>query len=142
MVDLLNIPKEELLRKLKEIKKKCWVHTNRSKNDGSVGNTLEDLLEIPENNLAIANTVDWELKAQRKKTGSLITLFHQDPKPRKPESVQATAVIATTIAGIKYQPRMLRKSNLVTPGAYLSRNSSKRNTTTLKMARSALNSAA
>src|SRR3989344_3775733 len=107
MVELLNIPKEELLRKLKEIKKKGWVHTNRSKNDGSVGNTLEDLLEIPENNLAIANTVDWELKAQRKKTGSLITLFHQDPKPRKPESVVARLLLpkygwAHKEAGQKY----------------------------------------
>ena len=107
MVELLNIPKEELLRKLKDIKKKGWVHTNRSKNDGSVGNTLEDLLEIPENNLAIANTVDWELKAQRKKTGSLITLFHQDPKPRKPESVVARLLLpkygwAHKEAGQKY----------------------------------------
>ena len=44
-------------------------------------------MEIPENNLTIANTVDWELKAQRKKTTSLITLFHINPQPRKPESV-------------------------------------------------------
>ena len=53
-MELLNIPKEELLEKLKVIKDNGWVHTNRSKNDGAVGNTLEDLLEIPENNLAIA----------------------------------------------------------------------------------------
>lgn len=92
-MELLNIPKEELLQKLKEIKLRGWVHTNRSKNDGAVGNTLEDLLQIPENNLAIANTVDWELKAQRKETGSLITLFHQDPKPRKPESVVANLLL-------------------------------------------------
>jgi hypothetical protein len=70
-----------------------WVHTKRSKNDGAVGNTLEDLLEIPENNLAIANTVDWELKAQRKKTSSMITLFHIDPQPRKPESVVARIIL-------------------------------------------------
>ncbi len=92
-MELLNIPKEELLQKLKEIKQRGWVHTNRSKNDGAVGNTLEDLLQIPENNLAIANTVDWELKAQRKETGSLITLFHQDPEPRKPESVVANLLL-------------------------------------------------
>ena len=86
-MELLNLSKDELIFKLKEIKKIGWIHTNRTKNDGAVGNTLEDLLGIPENNLAIANTVDWELKAQRKNTGSLITLFHQDPKPRKPKSV-------------------------------------------------------
>lgn len=61
-----------------------WVTSKRTKNDGAVGNTLEDLLGIPENNLAIANTVDWELKAQRKKSSSLATLFHMDPQPRKP----------------------------------------------------------
>lgn len=66
-IELLNIPKEELLARLKKIQQLGWVNTKRSKNDGAVGNTLEDLLEIPENNLAIANTVDWELKAQRKK---------------------------------------------------------------------------
>lgn len=92
-MELVGIPKEELIKKLKEIKKLGWVHTNRSKNDGAVGNTLEDLLEIPENNLAIANTVDWELKTQRKKTASLITLFHQDPKPRKPKSVVANLLL-------------------------------------------------
>ncbi len=91
--ELLNIPKEELLKKLKNIKKLGWVHTKRSKNDGAVGNTLEDLLDIPENNLAIANTVDWELKAQRKKTGSMITLFHLDPHPRKPDSVVAKLLL-------------------------------------------------
>ncbi len=66
-----------------------WVHTARSKNDGAVGNTLEDLLEIPENNLTIANTLDWELKAQRKRTTSLTTLFHLDPNPRTPATVVA-----------------------------------------------------
>lgn len=66
------------------IQEKGWVHTNQTKNDGAVGNTLEDLLEIPENNLAIANTVDWELKAQRKHTTSMITLCHLTPHSRKP----------------------------------------------------------
>lgn len=91
--ELLNIPKEELLKRLREIKNRGWVHTNRTKNDGAVGNTLEDLLEIPENNLSIANTVDWELKAQRKKTGSMITLFHIDPQPRKPQSVVSNILL-------------------------------------------------
>lgn len=91
--ELLNIPKDELLKRLKKILKIGWVHTNRSKNDGAVGNTLEDLLEIPENNLAIANTVDWELKAQRMQTSSMITLFHIDPQPRKPESVVSKIIL-------------------------------------------------
>lgn len=108
MTELLNISKTELLKRLKQIQKQDWVHTNRSKNDGAVGNTLEDLLEIPENNLAIANTVDWELKAQRKKTTSMVTLFHIDPHPRKPESVVANIILPYygwkhKEAGKKYQ---------------------------------------
>ncbi len=109
-IELLNIPKEELLNRLKKIQKLGWVHTKRSKNDGAVGNTLEDLLEIPENNLAIANTVDWELKAQRKKTSSMITLFHIDPQPRKPESVVSKILLpyygwAHKKAGKKYSEK-------------------------------------
>ncbi|OGS23606.1 MAG: hypothetical protein A2314_09140 [Elusimicrobia bacterium RIFOXYB2_FULL_50_12] len=83
----INIPKNELISKILAIIKKGWIHSDRSRNDGAVGNTLEDLLNIPENNLAIANTVDWELKAQRINTTSLTTLFHQDPEPRKPNTV-------------------------------------------------------
>lgn len=47
-----------------------------------VGNTLEDLLGIEENNLPIPNATEWELKAQRKNTNSLTTLFHMEPSPR------------------------------------------------------------
>ena len=106
-IDLLNIPKEVLLKKLKAIRRKGWIHTNRSKNDGAVGNTLEDLLEIPENNLAIANTVDWELKAQRKSTGSMITLFHIDPQPRKPESVVTRIILPNYGFDVKIELTLL-----------------------------------
>jgi hypothetical protein len=47
-----------------------------------VGNTLEDLLGIAENNLPIPNAAEWELKAQRKSTTSLTTLFHLEPSPQ------------------------------------------------------------
>src|SRR3989338_130363 len=99
--------KEELIKALISIKSSGWIRTNRPGNDGGVGNTLEDLLGIPENNLAIANTVDWELKSQRKKTPSLITLFHLDPEPRKPLTVVAQHLLpiygwAHKEAGKKY----------------------------------------
>lgn len=91
--EFYQISKDDLVKKLKVIRKRGWVHTGRKKNDGAVGNTLEDLLGIPENNLSIANTVNWELKTQRKKTNSLLTLFHVDPKPRKPLSVVANEIL-------------------------------------------------
>ena len=81
--------KKSLIKALRKIKKLGWIKTQRPGNDGGVGNTLEDLLGIPENNLAIANTVDWELKTQRKNTTSLVTLFHTDPQPRKPFTIVA-----------------------------------------------------
>jgi hypothetical protein len=87
--------KESLIEALKKIKKLGWIKTRRPGNDGGVGNTLEDLLDIPENNLAIANTVDWELKAQRRDTTSLVTLFHLDPQPRKPLTIVARHLLPT-----------------------------------------------
>lgn len=78
------ISKEELIQKLKEIEARGWIKepSKRKKNDGAVGNLLEDLLGIPENNLPIPNAAEWELKAQRAETTSLITLCHQEPSPR------------------------------------------------------------
>lgn len=78
------ISKEELIQKFKEIESRGWIEepTRRKKNDGAVGNLLEDLLGIPENNLPIPNAAEWELKAQRAETSSLVTLCHQEPSPR------------------------------------------------------------
>lgn len=74
--------KEELIEKFKEIYAKGWILNKRGSNDGAVGNTLEDLLGIPENNLPIPNAAEWELKAQRSNTSSLLTMFHMEPSPR------------------------------------------------------------
>jgi len=74
--------KENLIAEFKEIAAKGWIENARHGNAGGVGNTLEDLLEIEENNLPIPNAAEWELKAQRKNTTSLTTLFHVEPSPR------------------------------------------------------------
>ncbi|MCR5851834.1 MAG: MvaI/BcnI restriction endonuclease family protein [Bacteroidaceae bacterium] len=74
--------KEELIEKFYDIYSKGWIRNYRGNNDGAVGNILEDLLEIPENNLPIPNAAEWELKAQRAQTTSLLTLFHMEPSPR------------------------------------------------------------
>src|SRR5437879_962555 len=59
-----------------------WIPNARHGNQGGIGNTLEDLLEIKENNLPIPNAAEWELKTQRLATSSLTTLFHSEPSPR------------------------------------------------------------
>lgn len=74
--------KESLITALVEIRNKGWVPSGRPGNDGGIGNTLEDLLGIEENNLPIPNATEWELKTQKKGTTSLITLFHMEPSPR------------------------------------------------------------
>lgn len=74
--------KEKLIEKLSEIRNIGWIKNARPGNSGGVGNTLEDLLGIQENNLPIPNAAEWELKCQRKDTTSLTTLFHMEPSPR------------------------------------------------------------
>jgi hypothetical protein len=74
--------KDGLIKELKNISKKGWIENTRDKNHGGIGNTLEDLLGITENNLPIPNAAEWELKSQRINTTSLTTLFHIEPSPR------------------------------------------------------------
>lgn len=74
--------KESLIEKFKEIAEMGWVANTRHGNSGGIGNTLEDLLGIKENNLPIPNAAEWELKTQRLNTCSLTTLFHMEPSPR------------------------------------------------------------
>jgi hypothetical protein len=77
--------KEDLIEAIREIANKGWHKsvkaTRTTRNDGAVGNTLEELLGLEENNLPIPNANDWELKGQRTHTKSLITLKHREPSP-------------------------------------------------------------
>lgn len=74
--------KNQLINELRKIKTLGWIPSARHGNAGGIGNTLEDLLGIEENNLPIPNAAEWELKTQRLKTSSLTTLFHMEPSPR------------------------------------------------------------
>ena len=77
--------KEEIVQAMQTIFSQGW-HSSMKKtittrNDGAVGNTLEKLLGIKENNLPIPNAREWELKGQRSHTKSLVTLKHIEPSP-------------------------------------------------------------
>jgi hypothetical protein len=74
--------KENLINEFHKIAQMGWIENARYGNAGGIGNTLEDLLGIEENNLPIPNAAEWELKAQRLNTSSLTTLFHIEPSPR------------------------------------------------------------
>lgn len=73
--------KEALTARLEAIAEMGWVPNIRHGNHGGIGNTLEQLLGIKENNLPIPNAAEWELKAQRINSRSLTTLFHMEPSP-------------------------------------------------------------
>jgi len=77
--------KEGLIQEIKSIAAQGWhksvKETKDTRNDGAVGNTLERLLGIKENNLPIPNAREWELKGQRSHSGSLVTLKHIEPSP-------------------------------------------------------------
>lgn len=79
--------KDELIEELKKIKKLGFVLNSRPSNQGGVGNTLEDLLGIEENNIPLADAGRYEIKTKRKNDKSLSTLFHVDPYPRNNPSI-------------------------------------------------------
>lgn len=82
--------KEELIDKLRDIFSQGFHKSIRKAgNDGAVGNTLEFLLGINENNLPIPNAAEWELKGQRENTNSLITLKHIEPSPKAAKIVSS-----------------------------------------------------
>ena len=80
-MDFKNL--EDLKTKLREISQKGFIENKRPNNVGGVGNTLEDELEIAENNLPEGDfkigKITVELKTQRKKASNRITLSTKEP---------------------------------------------------------------
>lgn len=74
----------ELIVQISEIRERGWImlSRNRTGRDGGPGNTLEDLLGIPENNIALADYGELELKTHRTASNALISLFRLEPHPR------------------------------------------------------------
>ncbi len=77
-----ELPEINIKEELKEIKKKGFIKSLRKDNTG-IGYTLEETLGIKENNNGepdfTYNSLKVELKAQRKKAGSRVTLFTKSP---------------------------------------------------------------
>ncbi|MGQ9665792.1 MAG: MvaI/BcnI family restriction endonuclease, partial [Anaerolineae bacterium] len=80
------LSKQEIIEAIRDISARGWhksvKRTVDRRNDGAVGNTLEALLGLTENNLPIPNMQEWELKGQRLNSRSLVTLKHIEPSPR------------------------------------------------------------
>jgi hypothetical protein len=98
--------KESLTDELKKIRDMGFISNARHGNHGGIGNTLEDLLGIEENNLPMPNAAEWELKTQRLGTSSLTTLFHVEPSPQALRFVPAVLLLKYgwrhQQAGLKY----------------------------------------
>lgn len=63
---------------LKEISERGWIKSNRL-HDTGIGKTLEDLMGLNENNIALPDFGVMELKSQRINTISMLTLFTKSP---------------------------------------------------------------
>ena len=71
----------EFFQRIKQIKEMGFVESNRS-GDTGIGKTLEDLLGIPENNIAGPDFDIYEIKSGRKDSSSMLTLFTKAPMPK------------------------------------------------------------
>jgi hypothetical protein len=78
-----RLSKEQMIQLLRGVKEQGWIRSVRPLNAGGIGNTIDQRLGLPENNLPIADTAQWELKTHREGSSSLLTLLHFEPEPRK-----------------------------------------------------------
>lgn len=77
-----NMDLDDFKKKLQQVKKLGFVPTHRP-GDTGIGKTLEDLLDIKENNIPLHDiTGVAELKAYRRNAKSMLTLFTLEPLPK------------------------------------------------------------
>ena len=69
----------QVTKALKSISAMGWIKSSRH-HDTGIGKTLEDLLHISENNIALPDFGIMELKSQRINTISMLTLFTKSPE--------------------------------------------------------------
>ncbi len=72
---------EKVKTKLKKLKAMGFVQSKRF-HDTGIGKTLEDWLEIKENNIAGPDNTEYELKSERNHSSSMLTMFTKSPLPR------------------------------------------------------------
>jgi len=121
--------KEDLIKQIQDICNAGWHRSVKktidTRNDGAVGNTLEKLLGIEENNLPIPNAREWELKGQRKHSAAPITLKHIDPSPRAAKIVSKILLPLYgwphAQAGLKYPKEEMSFRSTTSAMAYTNR---------------------
>ncbi len=73
---------DDFIREYKRIKELGWIQTHRPGPTG-IGKTLEDLLDITENNHDEPDFGDYELKSCRLNSQSMLTMFTKTPQPAR-----------------------------------------------------------
>ena len=98
---------DEFVERIKQIKNRGFVPSNRP-GDTGIGKTLEDLLDISENNIAGPDFDIYELKSGRKDSASMLTLFTKAPMPKGANKSLLEAF------GYKQRTKQTRKQQHVT----------------------------
>jgi hypothetical protein len=75
---LPSLTREELIERLEWVQTQGWVK-GEEMGDGTHGHTLEVLLGVPENNFAIPDLGEFELKSSLKDANTPVTLFSKVP---------------------------------------------------------------
>ena len=73
---------QKFIEAFNDVKKLGELQSNRTGNTG-IGKTLEDVMNVKENNINAPDLHGFEIKAQRKASSSYVTLFIKSPKPPK-----------------------------------------------------------
>ena len=73
---------QKFIEAFNDVKKLGELQSNRTGNTG-IGKTLEDVMNVKENNINAPDLHGFEIKAQRKASSSYVTLFTKSPKPPK-----------------------------------------------------------
>ncbi len=77
---------EEFINRINKVKAMGWVKTHRKGQTG-IGKTLEDLLDIKENNIQGPDFGEYELKSARKNSNSMLTLITKSPDTKSANTV-------------------------------------------------------
>lgn len=72
---------DEFITKLEQIRDCGYIKSHRV-GDTGIGKTLEDLLEIEENNISGPDFSVYELKSTRRQSTTMVTLFTKTPSPK------------------------------------------------------------
>lgn len=72
---------DDFIGEYTKIKSMGWIKTHRSGPTG-IGKTLEDLLDIKENNIDAPDFGEYELKSCRINSNSMLTMFTRSPFPK------------------------------------------------------------